>query len=67
MLLCYQSASWGIVLGMDLLLTILGAILVIVGVVWLLGGSLIWGIVLIVVGLLLLGYRYGYSGRGTAL
>lgn len=38
------------------LLGLLGLILVVVGVVWLIGGSLIGGIVLIIVGLFLAGW-----------
>lgn len=50
---------------MNLLLAILGIILLIVGVFWLLGGSLLWGIVLIVVGLVLIAWRgHGYYGGG---
>ena len=45
---------------MDILLWVLGVILIIGGVVWLLGGAVIGGVVLLVVGLLLCshnGYR----------
>lgn len=38
------------------LLGILGLILIVVGVIWLLQGSLVGGVVLILVGLLLAGY-----------
>lgn len=44
------------------LLGILGLILIIVGVVWLISGSLIGGVVCILVGLLLAGYL-GFGGR----
>jgi|tagenome__1003787_1003787.scaffolds.fasta_scaffold17350814_1 hypothetical protein len=45
------------------LLGILGVILIIVGVVWLIQGSLIGGIVCILVGLLLAGYIGVGGGR----
>lgn len=51
---------------LNLLLLILGVILIIFGVVDLLGGALLWGIILIIVGLLLAGYRTyggGWGGR----
>lgn len=46
---------------MSLLLTVLGIVLIVVGVFWLLGGSLLGGIVLIVVGLVLA----SYAGNGA--
>lgn len=54
----------------DLILAILGVVLIIVGVFWLIGGALLGGVVLVVVGLLLLGWRgYGFYGprRGPPL
>lgn len=44
---------------MGLILGILGLVLVIVGVFWLLGGSLLGGIILLVVGLALLAASQG--------
>lgn len=45
----------------NLLLLILGVILIIFGVLDLLGGSLVWGIVLVIIGLILVGYRGGWG------
>ena len=53
---------------LHLLLSVLGIILVVVGVIWLISGTLIGGIVLIVVGLVLAGWGgrtyYGDYRRG---
>lgn len=47
------------------LLGLLGLILIVIGVLWLIGGSLIGGIVLIIVGLALTGYLgFGVGRRG---
>jgi hypothetical protein len=51
---------------MSVLLWILGIILVIFGFFWILGGSLLYGIIAIVIGLLLMGYLgggFGYTRR----
>lgn len=54
---------------LHILLTILGVILIVVGVIWLLSHALIAGIVLIIVGLLLAGWaghtHYGNRGPTT--